>query len=159
MAEDSVATLTNQDMADAQRESARRMLQIGVQPSICTFDPSTEEGKILLFRVKYGEPQELAEQGGRILLVRHYYAHEVTGQPNDDGEIKDYVRSVIVTAEGEIYSAGSMGVWDCLRLMSAIRGPGVFDPPVPCMVKKKKTNNGRNFMQLVPEESALLKRK
>ena len=122
---------------------------------LMSFDPSTPEGNRYFLMATLGEPLKLGEHCNIPIELVHFYAGDAS-RAKDDGEVDEWVRIVLFTADGKAYSCGSQGVAKSLYVFARSRPILPWNPPIKCTPRTLKTGNGKNWMILYPNEDCLL---
>lgn len=123
-----------------------------------SFDPQTPDGAALLLKATMEKLPSIKSKVKEYLNVVHVFAHEVTSQPEDDGLVKTYQRTVIFDDKGQGYDCGSLGVAKSIGIISRIRGMPPFDPPVKCLVVLQDLEGRKQWLTLLPDIDSLLTR-
>ena len=94
-----------------------------------------------------------AEKGGDHLnekiLVKYWMVHEIELM-QEDGELINTYRVVLVTPENKAYGFVSEVLAKGVREICGEYGREPLDPPLAVMVKQKQTSGGRRCYTLVP---------
>lgn len=70
-------------------------------------------------------------------------------QKEEDGEIKEWIRSVLFLADGTMISFGSMGIVKSLMLIQQLDRMAPWNPPLLKQIRVGKTSKGRPWPTLV----------
>jgi hypothetical protein len=124
---------------------------------VISFDPRTEEGAELLFKCTLDKLKPLSEMQKEYVNVKHIFAHPAERIDPENGEVSQFVRSVVIDANGTAYDCGSEGVRKCIALLRAVRNDPPWNPPIRCQVIVQKTRTGRNWMILRPDAAEIFK--
>lgn len=116
------------------------------------FATNFQGDKLELFRfisrVKNGEHGKLLDAVGQELALEVWYAHEVEFV-NEDGEVVEAKRVVLVDTKGDSYECVSQGVFDFLSDAVAVYGYKPWHPPLRVKVTMKQTRRWR-MLTLLP---------
>lgn len=82
----------------------------------------------------------------------YWFCHEATVNNPDRGPIKT-VRTVLIDGSGNAYGFVSAGVYDSLRMLVGLVGPGPYDPPMMIQVSSRDKKGGRRFYAIEPAPS------
>lgn len=99
-----------------------------------------------------------SEQVDAIIPMKWWYCHRAAAEGRD-GEIELFPRVVLITPKLEGYCFGSLGVFDCLRMLIKYFGTREFDPPLMLKVAEVKTRKGRKMLTLIPQDLPQVKSK
>lgn len=75
-----------------------------------------------------------------------------------DGEVQEWVRTVLHTADGRNIVCGSMGVVKSLMLMQQLIGPAPWNPPIKRRLISRPLRDGKHWYSLVEPPAAAAKR-
>jgi hypothetical protein len=114
-----------------------------------SWDVTTDEGFSLLQRVQYGETMALADHLGQRLEIEHFYVKPNTSVNETTGEVVTYPLTFLVCADGNVYTAGSNGVFDSLRDLYRWKGKPPWTPPLPVECRAKKLGGGHRYFYLL----------
>lgn len=112
-------------------------------------DLKTDDGLALAMMCEGEGGKPVASAINETILLRAVYIHDWSKQVMDEqtGELITQVlqRTVLIAADGMIYSCSSTGVLDSLRVLIAAKGQGPWDPPLPVkllQIQFKRSDSG-----------------
>ena len=112
----------------------------------------TRKQQIAIFNAIQGD-DDVASHIGEVLEIVNVVAHPATTVDEETGEIKTYLRTVLIDKNGKGYTAGSVGITSALtRIFSIIGMPdgGAWEKePVKMKIKQQKTRNGQNKVNTI----------
>ena len=114
-----------------------------VWTSISTKD---EVGKLLRLRVMQSADFHADDCEGKKFQVEHVLCHRVQITDRETGEIRDGVRTVVVSPSRETLDTTSPYFWAGIRDLCAVMGAPPFKPAVEIVVKKQKGTGKRQFL-------------
>lgn len=119
-----------------------------------SLNPKLPSEQALLFEARLGEIDSLGEALNSVFSIKHLLLHPVEFT-TQTGEIRQGVRSVMISPEGDMLATVSEGVLSCLKFIVANAGQPPFVPPIKVTIKRKVLKNGHQLYQLIPlfEES------
>lgn len=92
-------------------------------------------------------PEAIADHLGETLNLRHVIAQAVDIADENTGETTEAIRIILVTEEGQAYSAVSKGLFTYLRNLFDIVGhPSSWEKPLPIKVVEKRGRGKFRFM-------------
>lgn len=106
-----------------------------------SFKPQDIDDKKLLYAATNGGTL-LKEVANKTLKMMDVVITEGTVTNKETGEVGTVPRTSIITTEGEVYTAASWGVYNCLKRINAIFGGLHFDDGLAIIPKQVKTKNG-----------------
>lgn len=112
-------------------------------------DDGSPSSKALIFNAMNdndGNVSDVLDAGGT-LRVTDFMAYPVQ-LVNQDGELVDAIRCVLVTDEGETYGTVANGVFSSLQKIAAVCGMAPWNPALVVRPVRKKTRNGFYTMTL-----------
>ena len=89
----------------------------------------------------------LDDHKGEVLSIVDVVAHSVRLRDND-GNLKDCLRTVLIDQNGTTYATVSEGVLSSLSKIFALISPPPFDPPLELTAKELKTRNNFKVLTL-----------
>ena len=108
--------------------------------------------QVAIFNAIQGD-DEIANHIGETLEIVNVVAHPSTTIDEATGEIREYLRTVLIDKNGKGYTAGSVGITSALsRIFSIIGRPdnGAWEKePVKMKIKQVKTRNGQNKVNTI----------
>lgn len=123
-----------------------------------SFDVTTDEGARMYLRATMMPLPSIKSKVKEVIDLVHIFAHNVTSQPDEQGEVKEFQRTVIFDDKGQGYDCGSIGVAKSIGIISRIRGMPPFDPPVKVTVTLQELDGKKQWLTLVPDITSLLTR-
>lgn len=112
----------------------------------------SRKSQVAIFNAIQGE-DEVANHIGEVLEIVNVVAHPATTVDETTGEVKEYLRTVLIDKNGKGYTAGSQGITSALsRIFSIIGMPdgGAWEKePVKMKIKQVKTRNGQNKVNTI----------
>lgn len=87
-----------------------------------------------------------------LIKLKHYYMHEADLRPDEKGEIKRVVRTVLFDENGTGYAFVSDGIFQDVAILVQTFGNAPFEPPLKVMVKEIKTGGKGKILRLVSAE-------
>lgn len=112
----------------------------------------TRKSQVAIFNAVQGE-DEIANHIGETLEIVNVVAHPATTVDEKTGEVKEYLRTVLIDKNGKGYTAGSLGITSALsRIFNIIGSPdnGAWEKePVKMKIKQVKTKNGQNKVNTI----------
>lgn len=124
----------------------------GVLTSLDLTDPHDE---YLFVTARQQKCTPLTEIVNTTIEVSDYIAHPVT-VVEDNGQLVELVRIVLIGPDGKMFQAASEGVRMSLMLIFQCRGRGPWEPALRLTPKLTKTRRGYNVLQLLLEKPAAL---
>lgn len=112
--------------------------------SLNASDPDQEP---LIYQARQGDLEMLADKIGFEFDLANVLMHMATKE-TPEGEVKDLLRIVLITATGECYGTFASGVRDSLATVFATRGYPPYSPPIRFRVATKKTSKGFKLLRL-----------
>ena len=112
----------------------------------------TRKSQIAIFNALQGD-DDVASHIGEILEIVNVVAHPATAVDEETGEVKQYLRTVLIDKNGKGYTAGSVGITSALsRIFSIVGMPDNSaweKEPVKMKIKQIKTKNGQNKVNTI----------
>lgn len=111
----------------------------------CSFQPETPEEKKILFNASStSDAKAFMDCNGNVINIRDVIImpNQMT---NEDGTTAVVPRIVVITTEGEVYSAASWGLYKALARLNALMGTLHFDEGLPAKIKVIKTKRGKTI--------------
>ena len=87
---------------------------------------------------------------GKTFAIKYYYMAETSIMDGETGELKDAIRTVLISPNNEVAAFVSEGVAKAVALMARRFGTKPFNPPLVVEVRVTKTGSNRRFLSLVP---------
>lgn len=113
-------------------------------------DDGTRKSKIAIYNAVNGADESIADHIGEVLEVVDVVAYPVTLIDEENGEVIEALRTVLVTKDGKAYTAVSQGITNALaRIFSIVGEPSWQDEPVKMKIKQVKTRNGNNKVNTI----------
>lgn len=110
--------------------------------------PTTTDGKAKLLLAISSQLPKLSTLINTTIKVTDVILQGVQLTNDETGEIQPAVRSILVSADGQMYAATSDGIRSCLGMIFGLWGKPPWKPPLPLRVRQIETNNGRRYFTL-----------
>lgn len=123
-------------------------------PVSMSFDPTTDEGAMLLFKATLHKAKSIKENANRTLTVCNVLTHGASSE-KDGGEVQEWKRTVIIDEKGEAWDCGSMGVDKTLSIIKLAFGPPPYKPGIDCEIRLEDMGGGKQWLSLLPVESSV----
>lgn len=103
----------------------------------------------------------IANKMDETITVSDILLHRVEMASDDDGEVKELVRSVLISPSGDTYEACSKGVYNALAALFHMYGMPPWNPPLLLTFEQRNLPGGKRFYCLtdVDEQAKETKRK
>lgn len=140
------------------------MTQLPHHPGHALAAPLIPEGQLALIRADLGADPEQQRVGmynaafgpsidgaailGQPIEAVGYIVHPAESSDEDTGEIRTYLRTVILTAQGGRVAVGSDVIPRRLRDVERYLRPAPWQPPLTLIIKDKKGKRGRTYFTL-----------
>ena len=109
-----------------------------------SFDTSDRAGQVKLIGA-IGEAEPIDEYLGETINLVDYVA-QIVEFVNEDGEMQEGVRIVLIDDEGKSYAAMSDGLMKSLQTFVSVMGsPATWPEPLPIKVVEVKSRRGFKF--------------
>lgn len=138
-------------------EAAVALLGGGVRPFYSSFDPTSPEGRKLLWALNEGADNQVLESVGQTIDLLHVFAADAEKVDPVTHEVKELVRLVLIAKDGSTYQCFSKGVRQSLRLLFAAEGLPPYNRPMPITFGLKKIANGQ-LLTLRPADAVPAKK-
>lgn len=112
-----------------------------------SLDAKNESEEPLIYQARQGDLEALADKVGFEFECKHVLMH-LASKELENGEVKELLRIVLVTPDGECYGTFSSGVRDSLATLFATRGYPPYSPAIRFKVSVKKTGKGFKMLRL-----------
>lgn len=106
-----------------------------------SLNPKDDAEEPLIYQARQGDLEAVADKPGLEFDLKHVLMH-ITQISDAGGEVKDVLRIVLITSEGDCLGTFSTGVRDSLATLFGSRGYPPYNPPVRFKVAVRKTNKG-----------------
>jgi len=116
------------------------------------FSTLPKEKRALVVRLMQGAAAALDTVIGKKIQVSDVIAHRINIVDTATGEVKEAVRIVLISPEGDAYQAVSDGVKQSLRTIASIYGKPPWKPALTVEVQQIKTRRGFRTYVLNPIE-------
>lgn len=104
-------------------------------------DDGTRESKVAIYNAINNVEKSLDECKGEVINVVNVVAHPQT-ITNNDGEIIECLRIVLIDENGVGYHTVASGVMNSLEKIFNIVGMPTYNPPLAMIPREQKTRNG-----------------
>lgn len=142
------------------RLSAMLPDSVPVGQMIFGFDPTDPANEADVLRVDEKGTRDWTQHTTEPFLLRTWAAHKVEKPDEDTGEMKVYVRVVLLDPDGETLTFGSKGVVQSLDMIRTLRGDGPYDPPLKITVVRIALGGERQYLKLrLKIETPVVKKK
>lgn len=131
----------NNEMMVAQKQDIIAGMEETSSTMYMSFNSNDLDDKKLLYMATNGGTL-LKEVLNKTLKMMDVVITEGTVVNKETGAVDTVPRTSIITAEGEVYTASSWGVYNCLKRINAIFGGLHFEEGLPIIPKQVKTKNG-----------------
>lgn len=138
-------------------DAALALLGGAMRPFYSSFDPTSKEGKALLWSLNEGADHQVLEHVNRTIDLHHVYAADAEKVDPVTHEVKELVRLVLVAKDGTTYQCFSKGVRQSLKLLFAAEGLPPYERPMPITFGVKKLPQGQ-MLTLRPADAAPAKK-
>lgn len=109
--------------------------------------PTNEIEEAIIFNAMNGEGEKISSVIGKQLDIYNFYIQNVAITDTLTNEISIIPRCVLITPDGDCYSACSSGLFNSLSRLSACYGlPSEWNNPITVEIKQRETKNGRTFI-------------
>lgn len=115
---------------------------------LTSFDPSTKEGRVKLFKVLNADFISSDDVLDSPLAVVDVVCYPDTFVDKDSGETLQVTRSVLVLADGKMVSTTSGGVYKSIVQYCTLCSAPPWNPPVTFVICETKTRNNRPYRYL-----------
>lgn len=113
-------------------------------------DGATRAEKAALYNAISNAEHAIGEMIGETITVEHMIAHPTQLVDEETGEVRDLIRLVLVSPEGEGYHSMSGGVVESMKRLCQIVGQGSWtDEPLQLKIKQVTTKQGNRTFNLV----------
>ena len=125
-----------------------------------SLDFNNNDELVHLFRMRQSSDKTFKDCANMALEMVHILRHWAEGTDDATGEVRKYIRTVFLTKEGDVVSAGSIGIERDIETLFAL---GVFppwNPPLkttPTLVKGKGPNSMLNLKLDMKDLAARMK--
>lgn len=92
--------------------------------------------------------QSLSDHLNEVIDVANIVLQPVEITDNQTGEIRQMIRSILITDKGEAFSASSDGVQTSLKNLFSIVGNPPWNPAIPLKAVQRQGRNGYKFLTL-----------
>lgn len=107
----------------------------------CSFDCNTPEERKKLYNATTGTQKSLKDQINKVIAVTDVIVVP-TDMKNSDGATVKVPRITLIDKKGEMYTASSWGIYNCIKRIHAIFGTLHFDEGLAVTPKDVKTKSG-----------------
>jgi hypothetical protein len=117
---------------------------------VTSIDTSTREGSIKAFNASQ-DPERLDEHLNEEITIKDVIMQNVQVTDEQTGEVTPSVRTILITPEGNAYSATSVGIVNSLHQIFSLFGePQTWSEPlvVKVLQKHSRTNSMYKFLTL-----------
>lgn len=123
---------------------------VGLPGSLWTSFVKGDRSQMLVMGKALTNPDvELAEYIDKPIQLVHLLLHKCNTVNKQTGEIEEFVRSVLIDADGVSYATGSDVVSRTLAQFVAMFGLPPYNPPLPVKVLKVKSSSVGHYFKLV----------
>lgn len=105
---------------------------------------------LFLSKVTQEECVPSDESLGHEINVVYYHMRCLTKADEETGEMKPFIRTVLLDADGTAYEFGSDGIVESMRMIFGSFPIGRLDPPVTVVPRSARTKRGRTRYFLEP---------
>lgn len=119
------------------------------RPVWASWNLNTEEGFMLLSRMKHGENKRLGDCINEEILIRNAYTEPRDGIDKVTGEVTMYPLIFLEGADGTVYACASHGVYGSLVDILRHRRQTPWNPPIRVKVVRKMLANARQTYGLL----------
>ncbi len=131
-----------------QREEETGLFMVERKQAYSSWRPQTEEEKVDFYNMINSPQERLKDNINVVLEIQHVYAERVT-LVNNDGELSECVRIILLTTDGKGYACVSSGVFNSLQKLFAIFGePTTWKNPIKVMPKLISKGNNKSVLTL-----------
>lgn len=113
-----------------------------------SINPTTRTAQIKLYNVVSGNTAALADMIGNSIFVQDVIAHKTRMVDQNTGVVSDLIRTILITPEGDGYSAVSDGVNNCLKKLFGLLGPPPWSPALELQPFQTRTSSNRQVLLL-----------
>lgn len=106
------------------------------------------EDAVNLFKMRQTSDKTAKEVANTKLNVVHILRHWAEGESEVKGEIRRYIRTVFLTENGEIMSAGSIGIERDIETLFALGVVPPWNPPLEITTKIVTGTGNRDMLKL-----------
>lgn len=121
---------------------------VPVGSMILGFNPVDPEHEADVLAVDDDKTREWTQHTTEPFLLRTWGAHKVEKPDEETGEVRVWVRVVLIDAAGDTLSFGSKGILRSLDLLRALRGDGPYDPPLPIIIHHIPLADGKQYLKI-----------
>lgn len=114
-----------------------------------TFDRKTEEGFLLVSRMKHDDKKPLGDMIGQLIKVRNFYCQPVEHTDKDTGEVSWFPWICLEDDEGKLYTCGSTGIFASLADALQFRAKVPWVPAMQFRITQRNTKAGRRIYGLI----------
>lgn len=117
---------------------------------VTSLDLSRPEDKALFIRAVQDDIPGSDEWIGKVFSLVGYVCSPASREDELNGELQEWVRTVLVLDDRKLIACGSRGVWSSLCIFVQLQGPAPWDPPLTVRLRRRKLKVGHwHWLELV----------
>ncbi|MGQ7864092.1 hypothetical protein [Bacillus sp. WC2502] len=118
------------------------------QQIFSTIEATDRKSRVKLYNAVNDANESLSDHLGEAIRITDLVAHPIKLE-NEQGELVEALRTIIVAEDGSTYHSVSNGVVDSFQKIIALVGHGPWtDEPLTIVAKEQKTRKGYRVMTL-----------
>lgn len=119
-------------------------------PFYTSLNPAVDGEAALLFAVSEEAHHKIADFMDKDVWIQHVYLCRASKGANEDGEVDEFPRTVLIDEKGKSYEAYSDGIAESVRKMIGVFGLPPWKPAQQIVFRKKRTGLGRTRFYCMP---------
>lgn len=144
-------TLTaDTELTQEQRDNAVSVFGPNVGAAMHSFKGSKVEQYRMIAKACGPDVGKSKDCINKVIAVANYYCHKIEIVREEDGEVRDCIRCVLIEPDGKAWAFVSDGIAKEIARIIDVFGAGPYNPPVKVEVKQIQTRNNRSTLSLLP---------
>lgn len=127
--------------------SAMAVMGENERPMFCSFNPTSKEDKVKLFKALTQSDKKLSDCINAVIPMKDVMVQMISITNKDTGEVSDAPRIVLFDKDGTSYSCVSWGIYNSLKTIMRVFGEPTWDEPMNFKVTQV-TNGNRKMLSL-----------